>query len=317
MVVVTGQADEETGSQALLEGAQDYLIKADITHALLLRALLYAQERKRAQDHQTQLRQELELRVQERTQELAQANLALQKSEETYRLLADTVSDTIWQADADLRITYVSPSVTSRLGYTPAEIAGEKHIPSPTPRAPRAHASRPAGLAGLRQRAALARYHTFEQTAKDGSKVWSEIKAAVLRDQEGNVQSLIGVTRDISERKRWESALLEAKEQAEAANQAKSQFLANMSHEIRTPMNAIIGMTELVLDSELNPEQREFLEIVHSSSDALLALINDILDLSKIEAGKLDLESVSFSLRDSLEDSSPAWRSRPIKRAWN
>jgi PAS domain S-box-containing protein len=108
---------------------------------------------------------------------------------------------------------------------------------------------------------------------------------------------------DITDHKRKEVELRRAKESAEEASRAKSEFLANMSHEFRTPMNGIIGMTELVLDGPVNDEQREYLELVKSSSDSLLEMLNDILDLSKVEAGKLDLDPMEFSIAHKLDES--------------
>src|SRR5207245_6516456 len=113
-----------------------------------------------------------------------------------------------------------------------------------------------------------------------------------FRDADGRVTGTIAISRDITEQKQQEVELKRAKDAAEAASRAKSQFLANMSHEIRTPMNGILGMTEMALETQLQPEQREYLELVKGSGDSLVAVINDILDFSRIEARKLSLESV-------------------------
>ena len=143
-----------------------------------------------------------------------------------------------------------------------------------------------------------------EEVAPDpaGNEVWLLTTKVPLRDEKSHVMGLVGIGRDITNRKRAEQELLAAKEAADSANRAKSDFLANMSHEIRTPMNAIIGMTELVLDTRLTQSQRDYLSMVRESGESLLTVINDILDFSKIEAGKLDLDNTLFDLRESLGD---------------
>ncbi len=141
----------------------------------------------------------------------------------------------------------------------------------------------------------------FRIIRPDGAMRHLAAAEGVVLDENGNVSRVIGINIDITDRKQAETDLQRAKEGAEAANRAKSEFLANMSHEIRTPMNGIMGMTDLVLDSELNEEQREYLATVKTSADSLLTVINDILDFSKIEAGKIDIESLDFSLHDTLE----------------
>ncbi len=153
----------------------------------------------------------------------------------------------------------------------------------------------------------------YEEVFRTGSPVKSmeyesrpgqfiEASVSLKRDAKGQPVGFVSVLRDCTVRKLHERELAEAKEAAEAANLAKSQFLANMSHEVRTPMNGILGMTELALCTDLSEEQREFLSIVKLSANALLVVLNDILDYSKMEAGKVDLDPVEFSMAELVGD---------------
>jgi len=147
----------------------------------------------------------------------------------------------------------------------------------------------------------MAEIEEEELLTRNGLRILHTKKIPIC-DEDGKPQILLGISEDITEKKQTLEALKAAKEFAESANRAKNDFLANMSHEIRTPMNAIIGMTDLVLDTVLEPTQRDYLTIVTESAESLLSIINQILDFSKIEAGKLELESVDFDVREEVGD---------------
>jgi PAS domain S-box-containing protein len=136
---------------------------------------------------------------------------------------------------------------------------------------------------------------------KTGEPMYLELIKTPMLNSQGECTGLVGIARDITPRKQVEVALMQAKDSAEAAERAKAEFLANMSHEIRTPMNAVIGMSDLLLETPLDAEQREFADTIRTSSDQLLSLINDILDFSKIESGHLSLEQVPVALADCIE----------------
>ena len=231
-----------------------------------------------------------------------QAAERLRTSEMKFRTLFDASRDAIMLATPEEGFLSGNPAAIELFGCkdekeftskTPADLSPERQ-PDGTPSPLKAQ-----------QMMAIAMEegsHFFEWTHKrvDGSEFYATVLLTRMEIEGKNI--LQATVRDITERKRAAEALRAAKEAAETANRAKSAFLANMSHEIRTPMNVIIGMTELMLDTQVSSEQREYLMALQESSEALLSLINDILDFSKIEAGRLDLDWAAFDLHESLGD---------------
>ena len=151
----------------------------------------------------------------------------------------------------------------------------------------------------------------------DGQEVWASCTVKLVRDERGNPVRLIGAMQNITERKASEALLLLAKDEAEAANRAKSSFLATISHEIRTPLNGVLGMAQVMAAEELSPPQRERLGVIRESGETLLAILNDVLDLSKIEAGKLDLEVAEFDLASLVASAHDAFSGVAERKAVN
>jgi two-component system, sensor histidine kinase and response regulator len=227
--------------------------------------------------------------------------LELESSEKKSRLILETSFDAFVGVDSRGRIMDWNLQAEKTFGWMQPEMSGKVFSEAIIPvRYRESYAQEIRQLLASGQGPALNNRFEISALCRDGCEIPVEITISAMR--RGESHDFAAFVRDLSERRRFEQDLLESKEAAEAANRSKSDFIANMSHEIRTPMNGIIGMTDLVLDTELTPEQSEFLGMVKSSADSLLVLLNDILDFSKIEAGKLDFETIDFLLRDTLDD---------------
>jgi len=228
--------------------------------------------------------------------ERKQAEEALRKSENLYRLLADNVHDIIWTTDGNLMPRYVSPSFSHLLGFPQEEGCGAiyHHIVLTSP-----FAAKGLSLQNLDENQPLHWESAIQTTS--GHTLWVESIASPLPESGHQFAGIIGVTRDISSRKKIILELEEAKEQAFAASRTKSEFLAHMSHEVRTPMNGVLGMLQLLKMTVLDEEQQNYVSTAMESGKSLLAIINDILDYSKIEAGKLRMTPEPFCIRDMLK----------------
>ena len=227
------------------------------------------------------------------------AEEALRESEKKYRTIIETMEDGYFELDNTGRFVFYNDALCKILGYTGQELSGMD--------------SRVQFDLENNRKVEDAFHKVFETGQPVKSLEWElkgnddiqryvESSVSMRKDIKGEAIGISGFIRDVTERKKAEK-LQHAKLSAEAANRAKSEFIAKMSHEIRTPLNSIIGMVELLLETDLNPQQRQDLDVVVSAAYALLAIINNILDFSKIEAGKLDLEETSFNPRDILEES--------------
>jgi len=192
--------------------------------------------------------------------------------------------------DQESRIREWNPAAERLFGYSREEAVGKDLDVLITNEEIRAEAS------GYSEKTKAGKpvHITTWRVRKDGSRVEVEVLGVPIYSDSAEVTDFMAIYHDITE-------LQQARKEALAASQAKSEFLANMSHEIRTPMNGVIGMTSLLLDTTLTPEQREYVETIRKSGDALLSIINDILDFSKIEANKLELEMHPFNLRECIE----------------
>jgi len=215
------------------------------------------------------------------------------------RILIDLLPDFIYVKDAAGRFLVANAAVARQMGTTPAKLLGKTDFDF-YPRELAAQFSADEQHVVRTGEGLIDR----EEIAVDphGNRRVLATTKVPLRSEDGRIVGVVGIGHDITARVRAEAEARAAREQAEAAARAKSEFLAHMSHEIRTPMSGVVGMTDLLLETELDEAQRDFAEAIRDSAKALLAVINDILDFSKIEAGKLDLELIDFDLRAVIED---------------
>lgn len=297
----------------------------------------------------TRMVAQLASRIKEVGEERIRAEKALVETVARYRFLLDSLPQIVWTADANGSLVYINQFWVKYSGCTVEQTLTEGWGDAIHP--DDAASSLESQRAFFTKGEPFAIEHRLRAT--DGTYRWHELRAVPRRNSAGKILEWIGTEADIDdqksaagrleeahdklgvrilertselahanellqaevvERRRAEAEALKAREIAEAANRSKTEFLANISHEIRTPMNGIIGMTDLALETDLDLQQREYLQLVAHSADSLLILINDMLDFAKIEAGRLEMENVPFALRKVLEDSIKAMSLRASQK---
>jgi PAS domain S-box-containing protein len=233
---------------------------------------------------------DLERRVEERTHELAER-------EAYFRAIFENTGAGIVSRGRDRKLINANQAFLDFIGYTREEL--ERLDPAALMREEDRGPVRE-NLERM-ERGEISLFRLERQyRRKDEGVRWADVVTTAIRDEAGRLTATTTIVNDVTERKRMENELRQARAVAEDATKAKSMFLANMSHEIRTPMNAIIGMSHLALKTGLNPKQRDYVQKIHNAGTALLGIINDILDFSKIEADKLTMERTDFPLEEVM-----------------
>ena len=222
----------------------------------------------------------------------------LRRAEEHFRTVVESLGEMLVITDFLDNVLYINSRTTEQTGYTLEEMVNKPAYefllsPEQWPILLEHNKTREQGVA-----------ETYELLLKrkDGSQFWAEVHATAYYNDASEIVGTIGTMTDITERKRMADELERSRDVALESARLKSEFLANMSHEIRTPMNGVIGMTELALHTDLTFEQRDYLQMVKQSADSLLGIINDVLDFSKIESGKLELDADDFDLQATVSD---------------
>lgn len=284
IILVTGQGNEELAVQAMKLGANDYLTKSEKYLYKLPSVIINSY-------------QHYELK---RQQEI------LLESESKYRLLADNSGDVIFVLDMDLNYTYISPAIRLLRGVEPEEALKQKINEVLTPDSYQKVLNVLSEILSdktiISEDVAPQRTIELEMFRKDQTTVWVEVKASLIRDKNNNHVGILGVTRDISEKKKMFDDLIIAKEKAEESDRLKTAFLANVSHEIRTPMNGILGFAELLKDGDLTgEEQNKYIKIIEQSGERMLNIINQIIDISKVESGLVELKISDTNINTQLE----------------